>query len=198
MGPRWRRCRARALCSKRGWLEPIAHLLHRRATRATSETGAGELLAPRSGPGITRFHNHAGSGEKEPFQATRPSSNRGKKNKTQECYSSWLSQPCASFQRIYGILKFSPSAQYFSKTKHLHQISAGRGYGCGAALLGSGGEGAYFSWQTERRPGLRAGPSLAQPAAEGSELPALNRHHHSHIIFNSSARRSPPSLGDLA
>lgn len=46
--------------------------------------------------------------------------------------------------------------------------------------------------------GSAAGPGLAQPAAEGSELPALNRHHHSHVIFKSSARRSPPSLGDLA
>lgn len=49
------------------------------------------------------------------------------KNKTQERYSSWLSKPCASFQRIYGILKFSPSAEHFSKTKHLHPLRAGRG-----------------------------------------------------------------------
>lgn len=60
-------------------------------------------------------------------------------------------------------------------------------------MLSRGSEGAYFSWQSRS-----AGPGLDQTAVEGSELPVLNSHHHSHIIFNSSARQSPPSPGDLA
>lgn len=51
---------------------------------------------------------------------------------------------------------------------------------------------------SECRQGLSTGPGLAQEAAEGSELPALNRHHHSHVSFNSSVRQSPPAPGDLA
>lgn len=40
-----------------------------------------KVLAPHGGPGITRFCNHAGPGEKEPFQITRPSGNQGNKGK---------------------------------------------------------------------------------------------------------------------
>lgn len=40
------------------------------------------MLAPHSGPSITRCCNRAGPGEKEPFQLTQPSSN-GEKRKEQ-------------------------------------------------------------------------------------------------------------------
>lgn len=96
-------------------------------------------------------------GSRSPSKHPGPPATRGK-HKTQECYPSWLSQLSANFQRIYSILKFSPSAQYFSKTKHLHQFSGGRGYGCGAAPRGS--KGTYFSWQTLSA-GKGSAPALA-------------------------------------
>lgn len=97
--------------------------------QATSKPGACEVLAPHGGPGITRCCNCAGPGGEGAFPTNPALQQWGKKekNKTQERFSSWLSKPCANFQRIYGILKFSPSAEHFSKTKHLHPLRAGRG-----------------------------------------------------------------------
>lgn len=57
-----------------------AHLAHR--CKKTGHFKACKVPAPQGGPGITRFRNRAGPGEKEPFQITRPSSNQGKKEKT--------------------------------------------------------------------------------------------------------------------
>lgn len=103
--------------------------------QVTSKPGAREVLAPHpatpaSPSFVTALARGSRSLSKNPGP---PATGERRKNKTQECCSSWPGEPRASFQRIYGILKFSPSAQHFSKTKHLHPFSAGLGLRRGSA-----------------------------------------------------------------
>lgn len=102
---------------------PAAHLCKNTGNfKARSLRGAG-TAQPASPGSVTALARGKRRLSNKPSP---PAMGKKAKNKTQEHYSFWLSKPCVNFQRIYGILKFSPSAEHFSKTKHLHPLQAGR------------------------------------------------------------------------